>query len=169
MGHVAQINRGHNMNSCCNVSNNPFEFFDISVSFKIDEDILRNKYFQYCMQYRDDKNKLMLAHQHYKLLQNSVQRLDFILHDIHGINLENQATIASDVVNLYEEISNLSPDSCDSFIAKIIELYEIANETIQQLLEQKDFVSLREWRNRILYYEKFISEAYKTKLTLIAK
>jgi hypothetical protein len=215
VGRVAQIER-YNVNSFCGDYGNPFAFFDMPVSFSFNEEILRDKYFQCCSTYRNDKNKLALTHKYYRLLQNLVKRLDIIiflskpseseffernipireknprdktrsaeaesaqmymsiqapdrrtdnlsaLWSIPNASLQNQSVLTDDVFRLYEELSNLSIELCDGFILKIIKLENASKETIQKLFEQKDFTSLHKWRSKLVYYEKFLSEAYKIK------
>lgn len=138
----------------------PFQFFELEISYQIDEDILRERYFKKCQCYQFDEVMLALTHENYQILQDPIKRLDYFLGKFER-QKTNSYAITEDIMLLYQEVESLSAENAHNFILKIENLQKDLQKLIQESFEKKDIKKLESFRGSLAYYQKFLNEAYQ--------
>ncbi|GHS96942.1 hypothetical protein AGMMS50296_3490 [Alphaproteobacteria bacterium] len=144
-----------------------FVFFQIAPTFQLDENLLRKRYFEKCLQFRDCPSKLAETHEHYRCLKDASTRLDLLNLSVQKGKNEEVAHegafgLPEEIQQLHTELLDVTPENCADFIAKIEGLKVSLAEKIQAAYEnQQNWAPfLSQWR----YYEKFLATAAQKKL-----
>jgi hypothetical protein len=142
----------------------PFDVLGYTVSFAINEDILRAKYFEKCREFRENPAMLEIVHRSYITIKDPLNRLNFLIADAESLatpSVSEQSTanqsenrVPNEALALYDELSALPREERGAFVSKIGALIQALN--IQEAFERNDMQGLRAYRDQLSYYRKII-------------
>lgn len=129
----------------------PFEFFNLKVSFDIDEQELRSKYFYVCKYFRDKNDDILIkTHENYRILNDKIKRIDLIL-NLFGVNISNNIeSVPGLILKLNNELLDLNYEP-NSFKQNIEELINNNESELQSLIEQLKTDEVLNVRNLLKY------------------
>ncbi len=139
----------------------PFQYFNLSDNYKINQDDLRNRYFEACLQHAKEPDILAKLHKAYKALLDPVQRLEFLCQRMSIELLAVNEALPAEILEIYEELSHLVPQSAPKFLAKLDRLEEKIQLQVQEALDQRNTETLSALRIRLRYLLRFRKEAFQ--------
>ena len=132
----------------------PFRVFGLPLSYNIDEEALRRRYFQLCRDHAQDAESLALTHKSYRQLMDPTQRLE-ALSRLRNICLDaDSAPLPPDIVALYEEAAKQTTETWRRFQDHLEDLFNQTERQIQEAFDLDDMESLPYLYTHLKYLQK---------------
>lgn len=136
----------------------PFAFFALPPTFALDEEALRDRYFQMCRDHRENSHLLTQAHTAYRILMDPVQRLDVLILKAELGPLP-EVELPPDIIKLYEAVESLQGDA-SVLLRRLEDFRQSTLKIIPSALTRRDPEALAHLRACLMYIKRLIGAVY---------